>query len=386
MVEWKVRRKVFNFVDISIWCIIFLGLFSSSQYGISLSWVIVPIICLVFATLILEERLYFKSVHLIFVLWWAEIFLSTALSPVVEIKRDVFSSLIFAGFFILITSLPCDQERAKKFLNMYIFTAVLGSFEIILNWLRGSYYNIWFQRSTIVVDGVFRDPNYVSGYLAPAFLLLLLLANKDHKYFKLKICSMALILTAMLCLGSRGGLLSAIIPAMMYILIQAKKTVNSFIKMILLTIMTVAIGLFVLSQFPEQSLNRLLYGGSGKRFDLWEAGLGPFFNNPIIGQGIGSASKYAIDMQGQVSHNMYVDILSMSGIIGTGTYLWVVYRMGFGRESDKIYMILLYMSFFIPQVFINGFNTLSMYLPLIMIYFCSIYFEPNHAMICLQEE
>ena len=129
----------------------------------------------------------------------------------------------------------------------------------------------------------------------------------------------------------------------------------------------------MLQYLPTQTIERLLFMQSGDtRSDLWAAALTGFLENPMIGQGLNSSTVYANAIAGNHSHNMYIDILSTSGIIGAGLYLLLLFLVIKGKGRMNGQKILIAISFNLPMFFLNGFNSLTMWIPLIMCYIFSL--------------
>lgn len=85
---------------------IFLTLINDSPIGAGLGKVIIPVVCY-FAYCFLfktKSKIKFNTNHILTFLFWFFAVISTAISEIVVIERDVYSSLIFTCFFVLSTA------------------------------------------------------------------------------------------------------------------------------------------------------------------------------------------------------------------------------------------------------------------------------------------
>lgn len=367
---------------ISIYLLIVISLFNTSQYGTSFSWIVGPAILSLFAALIGRSNiLHITMKHYLGLLFWIICVVSTLLSPIVEVQRDIITFALFVILYIFMTSMENDADKSRKVILVYILVATIGCLVIIYNYINGIYYNSWFHRSTVTFLGVSRDPNYVSGFIAPLPILILTYQPiYERRYARIiKAILVVVCLFALIIDGSRGGIISAVLPVVLYILSREKK-IKKRIAEVILFIITCIIGYrLIVDYLPSQTVARLLFQTSGDtRSALWKAGLNAFYQNPIIGQGIGSASQYSKAIAGNYSHNMYIDMLACSGIVGSIVYLLFILenvKCGYKlKECLKNNLDLILIAFILPQFFVNGFNTVSMWLPLIMMHHLNLYY------------
>lgn len=377
----KPNKNRVNLFDFAVWIIIAIGLFNTSTYGASFSWIITPSALLFIGIILQGGKIRLQLIHILAILFWMVCILSTLISPVVSVQRDLITSALFTVLFILATGSECTINRARRFIFAYMLVAFVGVVVILINWIRGVYYNPWFQRSTITFMGVNRDPNYAAAFLAPLPLLLLLYKSlrRDQKASIIRIICFCLTVLGLIVTGSRGAMLSAFIPVMLYLILNVKNQRKKVLVFICMVIVLVIAYLFVINFLPQQTIDRLFVIQKGDvRLELWKAALKGFYNNPIIGQGIGAGSYYSNALVGIHSHNMYIDILSSTGLVGALLYFSLVLKCAFGSGRINYNIGLLCIAFFLPMFFINGFNTLTMWIPICMIYYCNIYFTDEH--------
>ncbi len=366
---------------------IIVGIFNTSAYGASLSWVMVPAVLIVVGVLLESNRLQLRPAHYMAMIFWIVTIMSTVMSSTVVMQRDSITSLIFTCLFILVTGSPRLKTKGAFFLKLYMGICAVVSVLIVLNWTRGIYYSAWYRRSTLIVGGVSKDPNYVSSFLAPAPILVFLFMKyrqgvRRLRHTLLQWGLVGLILFAMSLDGSRGGLISVGVGLFLFLLFSTGST-KKRMGAIFISGVLVAGLVFILPRiFPQQTIDRLLMEGSIEgRSVLWRYGIVPFLNSPIIGQGLGAASRYI----GRPSHSMYVDILSSSGLVGGGLFLGMLLDIGFSGVRYKKDILFLCISLFLPLMSINGYNTTSQWIPIFMLYFAVCFLMQSEQTALSQE-
>lgn len=368
-----VKKRKFSLYDIGMIGLIIVALFSTSKYGVSLSWIMIPAGCILAGACM--GKIKFLDMHLYAVLFYLVAVISTIASTVVKPQRDVLSFFILIGLFVVVTGNVESKEKSMMYIKTYILVGIAGAIVILINFASGNFYNQYFQRSTIVVGEVSRDPNYVSAFIAPVPILMLMFKPIKNRFYNIVL--IFLIFIAMILDGSRGGLISALLPLIFFFFFKIKgagKKIGAFLIITIIVTLVINLGQEFL---PEQTIERLLMqsAGADNRSALWKAGLGAFWDSPIIGQGIGSSNYYAIFGGGNHSHNLYIDILSTGGVIGAIFYLLILFKATIGKTENLLNMFILAIPFFLPQFFINGFNTMTMYLPIFMIHYCKYYLD-----------
>lgn len=366
--------KKISLFDFSVLLIIFIGLFNTSQFGATLSWILVPVLLIFINMIFFDRTLRLLPMHLIAIIFWLICTFSTVVSAVVTVQRDVITFLVFVMLFMLITGNTKSFLNNKLYIKAYVLVGLLGVANILFNFITKDFYNPWYHRATVEFMGVHRDPNYVGAFLAPLPIIIVYLTS-TQQIKKKWISALCITLTfaALIVDGSRGAIVSACLPLVLYYVFQLK-SVKKKILIMLSGIIVLVIGWNVMLQYlPTQTIERLLFMQSGDtRSDLWAAALTGFLENPMIGQGLNSSTVYANAIAGNHSHNMYIDILSTSGIIGASLYLLLLFLVIKGKGRMNGQKILIAISFNLPMFFLNGFNSLTMWIPLIMCYIFSL--------------
>ena len=371
------KIKKYSLYDISVIYMLFAGLFSSSKYGVSFSWVTIPAIMLVGYTLFISHRLVLLRAHIFALFLYIVGVISTVMSPVVSVERDIFTNFFFTLLFVFVTGCTEASRKERIYIICYLLIGVTGSICIISNFFSGIYYNSWFQRSSLEFMGVSRDPNYVGAYLAPIAILSLVIRPFHGRRFEKIFIAVTLLASyaALFILGSRGAIVSSVIPVALYMLLCIK-TVKGKITAVVLAVISLMLGEFLMYEFlPEQAIVRLFEFDENVRLELWGSAMSAFQNNPIIGQGYGASTYYSFSISGNDSHSMYIDILASLGILGMLSYLALVFCVAYGNKKIDTRVLLIGIALFLPQFFLNGFNTLSMWIPIFMLFFAKHYLQ-----------
>ena len=377
----KEQKVKFDLFFIGMCLLILLSVFNTSQYGATLSWILVPIGLLIVGRLLTRD-FGVRISTLLILLFYAVFCISTAISPLVEIKRDVFTFGILCLAYMTATSYRYSTVQVKFLLNAYVVSAVVVSLFILLAWVTGDYYSDWHQRASFKFLGVYKDPNYVMAYVVPTIVITVfkIIKNQDKKQRMINVAACVVLITAMLATGSRSALLAfvfALLVMLAFMNIDASKKVKLFISIGAVGVLTVII---VFAVIPSHVTDRLFSLDSGGRFELWGAALTAFLDYPVLGGGMNAASMQASLAAGLGSHNVYLDILCGSGIVGSLLFIvFFVTSCCRCRKQNRGFLYGMVVASMMPMFFINGFNTVTFYLPLILLTVLSIYCNMSHS-------
>lgn len=365
----KIGRLYLDLEIIGIGLLIFLTIYNNSVFGATLSWIVIPCLLIIFGN-------WFKGVRQIklkkiwIILLWFVYFISTSFVGVVEFKRDIITFLFLCVVYIMATSREYQDEEVNLLVNIYIGVATLMALLIIYNWFNGIYEYAWIKRTTLVVNGVFKDSNYVSAFIAPGgFLSFANIFHKEkgkNKY--LYSCCFLLIFISCIATSSRGALISLILAMALFFLLGSTLSFKQRIIIIIFAIVLIIVGKKFLSLMPIQALQRFSLSqgdyAENERITIWKMCLRGFATHPILGGGMESTQVYC----GRASHNNYINILCDSGIVGFFFFVMFCIRNFFGCENeDRAYMFGCITVFMLPLFFINGFNSATFYTPIIML-------------------
>lgn len=361
----------------------FYTVINTSQFGPSLSWIIIPSLIILFFGV---SNRYIQTKRVLIFFFWAAYTLSTIASKYVPVERNLITFFILCLVYIFSVSYKYDERHVRFLINVIIAISSYASLNIFYNWITHNYYNVWFQRASMTVGNVYRDPNYVMAFIVPAlyFNLLKIISSKGMKRLFI-IAIEALMLTTFFTTGSRGPIVSFALAVVILFLWKSKIPIQRKFAYIFIAVCSVFALLFLENKYlPTQALERLFNSKGDSRTKLWTASLNVFKSNPILGGGFGSASQQSLIMCGNYSHNVYLDILCDSGLLGTTIFLLFFFMNCMPKycvlDANMLGSVVAFMA---PLFFINGFNTATFYFPLIMLSILSNYINENGNLVNL---
>lgn len=191
------------------------------------------------------------------------------------------------------------------------------------------------------------DPNSIALALSVAFILALnrVLSGKSSIFI---IVSMIAVALAMLCTGSRTGLV-AVLAASFYL--TMKKTKHSRKKIVGIFVIVLAMyatlqiliaqNIFNLRVLDRLTLSDVAETGGNGRIDIWKIYLEAIFDNPIrmlIGYGTGSFTSiaYMFAYRQVTPHNDYIGYAATLGLIGFAFFVALLVNfIKKGRETNS---------------------------------------------------
>ena len=360
-----------------------LSIFNVFQFGVGLSGVLMAIFLFLLFFIMEKRSITIDINHILIFLFWICTAISTLLSNVVAPERDIITLLIFVLFFIFSTGVMYGKEEIKLLLNTLILLACLASLNIIWNFLNDFTYG-W-QRYSLSVLHVYRDPNYVSAFLTPAVAIIiysLLMYKKKLKRKITLIIALLLIVSGILTTGSRAAFITVLLTMSLTVFfnIISVRNYQKLLKIIFYLLLMVLAWLFVKSFLPEFILFRIIDFDSytdDSRLLLWKEALRFYGDSPLFGSGMNASSKFLFTIGLYNSHNIYIDLLIDNGLIGFLLIMLAIIRFLIVKKGDRTLLMLVVTSCFFPLFFINGFNTASFWAPLILCQILSNYSRKN---------
>jgi O-antigen ligase len=166
----------------------------------------------------------------------------------------------------------------------------------------------------------------------PFLYFLVWKAGKKLKY--LSICLFGILTYGLLLTASRSGLICLIITLFATLFFEKKKIKNAIITAsIILPFLLFLIGLLS----PQlQDRYQSIYDPNAAGRTTWEArikGLAEplveLSERPLLGHGLGTSKEtsYNLYRSGQISHNLYIEIIQESGLIGLIIFGMYVYSI-----------------------------------------------------------
>ncbi|MCP1111502.1 O-antigen ligase [Lachnospiraceae bacterium PF1-21] len=342
-----------------------LFVFFANQGGIStaffsdrnIKYLLAVVFVLLVGIIVFKNRKYEKSITL-------PIFIYAFLMCFVSLNNPGWGasdSVVYIGavFFVVVaTYIPQIHRYILNFLfAAYIFYAIST---IIISLIPSLYLPyVWelFPDTREMLLRSFRN-GYISGFtnhystngvfLASGFIIASIRYYEKKK--KLEFALIVIMLVALLLTGKRAHLLFSIaaLLGMFYLSTARQNVINRFFKTIAAISICVVIMLVVANYVPElavvfERFRSFMEGNDAAvnaRYGLWGASLVTFKRNPLIGIGweqfqetvsahLGYSRTYAV-------HNVYLQLLCESGIIGFAIYIsWFIYSL---RNAVQVYV------------------------------------------------
>ena len=359
---------------------------SNLKYGVFLSGVIAPIVVFILFLFIEKKSLRISVDHGICLLFWISATISTLKSSIVVANRELLTFLMFCFFFIIATAIAYSKSEIKLIIKAYIALIVFCSINILINFVFDFQYG-W-NRYSLYIFGVYRDPLYVASFMLPAvsiifYKILIFKSNNIKESFKWYVL-MGIITSACFVTGCRSIFLVMVFALLMVFLKYLVNKKVSIIKILLLSCIVIYLLFIIKDILPESTAARLLDVNSYSediRLVMWKAGLDKFIEFPILGIGLNGINTYLLSIGYLNSHNVYLDILGGQGIVGISLFAIMIFRILMVSKSDRALIGVITFSFFIPLSFVNGFNTASFWAPLVICQILSNYSRKSNGLL-----
>lgn len=340
-------------------------IFNTNKYHASMAFILYPVIfafglCLVKFQCTMHRLKHYILLFLICV----STILSTALSDVVGWSMAVNSFLIFSILYVLLTIGNYNDYEIRSILRFYAYIVLFLSIWLFVNLICS--YNFVNGRVSVSIFGVRKDENYLSSYMTFGFFYFFisyLLGNKKFRYLLYS----GLIFISVFMTGSRGALvamLAGISITIIKIIFQNGIGIRSWL-------MTAGIVLFISIVYvllSETSLFLRMSDLEGYteniRLIIWGHAIEGFLRRPWIGSGIQSGTYFAQIHVRWYTHSCFVDLITSVGIIGALLYVWQYISYCKVKTENLLFMIGLLITFFVPLMFINGFETATFWIPM----------------------
>ena len=370
----KIKARAISLLG--LYLLIITSIYNTSQFGASLSWIFIPCLLIVGGGILnISANASAKSLW-IFLLWFVYL-ISTVTSEYVNIERNIATFFIFCLVYVISTSQSYTKKEIHSIITLYIIVATTCALNIIYHWLIGDYYVAYFYRSSFKFLGVYKDPNYSMAFIVPGAFMALIRSFKAITLKKriLYISSFGLCLWANVSTASRSALLS-LAMSVLIMFIFFRTSIAKKVRIICVCMLAVLLVFYVaITYLPTQSIERFFnLTSDDTREELWRSAIKVFYKYPILGGGFGSANTVSWASAGNASHNVFLDILCDSGIVGAIIFSTFFITNCFKCKKNNRYILYgLIVAFMLPMFFINGFNTATFYLPLIILSILSQY-------------
>jgi len=264
-----------------------------------------------------------------------------SISPTLSIKSGVtLVGLIFT--FIILTMYPWQKDEFILIEKAIILGGVTAG-AISISLAKLGYYYLDSVRATISFGESSADPNhFASSLVLPlCFSISKLVYNKVNEKGKINyimfFISSVILIAAIIMSGSRGGTIGAIIATLILILRSGKPYKVFAAVFIMMILAFIVLQVFMPHSIIERfKIDYIINAKAAGRVDLWKVGILAFLEKPLIGWGYNSfpiitagefpESEYLRVRYGQVTHNIYLQILCELGLIGFIIFILALYK------------------------------------------------------------
>lgn len=259
----------------------------------------------------------------------------------VETKRRALG--VFKGwivmpllFFIMWYSVV-RWEKKNWYLGMrlYVISALVLSFSAFYQVLTSKYIHYLEDRAS----GPFTNANYLSLYLGPAFVFLLIYLMKKWKKIPkleitLSVLSLLILALAIYFSKSYACWLAILGVFAIYFLFQIKKFNLRSVGVVLGTLILVCV--LFLTQVGTQKFDRLIGASSSARMEVWKVSRNFIKEDPILGIGLWQfepqyklkaaeiLGKRPQELSMLHPHNIFLAFWLNTGILGLFAFLWLL--------------------------------------------------------------
>lgn len=214
-----------------------------------------------------------------------------------------------------------------------------------------NYVNIYHNFIFLRASGFINDPNTAAIYLLAGFVLL-----QSTKVKRLKTAGILFILLAIFLTFSRGAILALVLYEFIYKIVFSRFIINisisrmHFIGQLLIIGLITFVGAIIFI-FRENEIGDI----SNNRFEIWSNTIDLILQQPLFGWGFGG-----YQLLGVASHNLFLEILLNTGLIGFMLFIFMIYLSFPQKEiycrfyqllwGHEILIIILFASLFISTL------------------------------------
>lgn len=272
------------------------------------------------------------------------------------------------AMFLVITSSTFSINQVRKIVNSIIASGVIISVYLFVNYdslkIDGT------ARATITTDNYGEvDPNGLAVYLCISVLFAVdkflndsIELNKIISLF----CSCC-IMFGIFATGSRGGVVSLvagiILSAFNFLFINKERKNKAAVRLISICLIGILLIMIFVFLIPEElkerfDFNTWISDGGSNRTLIWKTTIDNVLNKYILfGSGVGTFpySLYYHTGLFTVAHNIWLEVLVESGIIGFGiwiTFLGLIFKNALKNKESTVIVLLI--SVFIAESFLSA--------------------------------
>jgi len=355
----------------SFYLFLVLFIFNGYEFGTIVERAFIPTILLILSTFIVQCKNIKKPFLQAAILSILAV-VSTYFSNVINITQSRILTFCFCCFtFALVSCAKISRPTVKRIINFYV-KFVFALIVIVLTGYLFKFGIDSFGRASINFGSFYKDQNYLSAFFMPAFAICFYGVINYQKRKIMNSIQCGFTFLAVFFMGSRGSLLTLLL---IIALVVAKLVLNDqgTIKKIgfacLLTVSVFAFYLGIQSSPLFQRMFNFETYSLDIRVRLWVAGLSGFYENYLLGSGIGAASAYAWSSVGNAVHNSFIEILSDQGILGSAVLLWMILDIIIKPRGSRFFLFILMVAFFVPLFFLSGYSNFTFWAPMFFMKF-----------------
>lgn len=395
IIQTSNKRDDYYFSTLFLCLFIILSAVNSSQFGTSLSFVIVPMVLYIgalFIELYTQKKIFrLTMLHFLALIFWAYVVVVTLLSDIVTAQRDLITWLVFTIFLVFTTGINYNDTEIKWIIYSFVAQNLIYTAKILSTIITSSSVG----RISVSFFGVTKDPNYAAGTMVVGCMSILYLLFLNKKIWQKIFLALLFALScfAIFSTGSRGSFISLVISCfflILFIVSRIKKLSFSLVFKALLVFIALLFALKVVwALVPENLTDRLTDTAAYSdniRLSLWSTCINAFSKNPIIGYGQGAA-PIILQQNGfrHVSHNVYIDVLTNFGLVGFFLYFLLLFIPIWNCKSKIFLITAVGIALCAPQFFINGLNTTLFWNALILLNVLSEYLKKSPGFLLMGE-
>ena len=298
--------------------------------------------------------------------------ISTGFSSVVSATANLYSLIICLLLYLIFSLSKCTATSIKFILNSLVYIIIVVT---ILVFFWGQEFGDG-VRKTLIINGLYKDPNYLSLLFGCAFVYLLY----EILFVQIKLFSvfkLAIIFFGIVILGSRASFLSIILPGALLIYMRFFRGELTLQKLIGRVVLIFLVIISLVSSISFSGLERFIDLKSYSdniRLTIWHYAFEAFRNSPLIGSGVGSTGYFAQFVplhHYSSSHNCFLDLIGYTGILGVGIFVLEVKNLLKVKNGNLLFTVSFMQALFIPLFFVNGLEGLTFWGPMILLQSCN---------------
>lgn len=375
----KYGRIKINLILVEYCLLIFFTIVNSNNYLAAMSFVLIPQSIITLLAIISLRLIDIKQIirYIPILIIIIVTILSTVTSDVVQFSPNTISFIWVAVLYFLLTVRYLDKNTLVAILKFYAYFTLIISICLIINLFLS--YSVVNGRVSLMILGVRKDENYLSGFLCFGFfyfLFSLIFGSRKKKY--LFFCLS--IFLAVYMTGSRGALITLLVIS--FLSVMKFFLIGGFnLKKVLFIVLFGILGFLFYYALSQTNLFDRMFNADGYsnniRLTIWGYAIEAFERRPWIGSGIQSGTYFAQLHVRWYTHSCFVDLITTVGIIGAICYVIQYLQCIIVKKNNIIFMIALFSSLFLPLMFINGYETITFWMPMMMVKIVSDFCREN---------